>query len=140
MTVLSVVADIAGQTIAVDASAVEAVVDLVHVVPIPLAPAHIAGLSAIRSQVVTVVDPAVALGFAAQTPQGRALLFSVDGHRYAVRVASVSDVVALPAETVPMLMTDAWSALASGRVALDDDFALRIDPARLVAPVDVKTA
>ena len=134
MSVLSVIAAIADQAIALDAAAVEAVVDLPQVVPIPLAPPHVVGLAAIRSQVVTVVDPAVALGGEPQQPAGRALLVSIAGHRYAVRVASVSDVIALPENDEAAMLTPSWAAVASGRVAVGDDFALRVDPGRLIAP------
>lgn len=134
MSDLSVLAKLAGQCIALDASMIEAVVDLASVIPVPLAPPHVIGLAAIRSQVVTVVDPAIALGFAAQSAAGRALLVTIDGHRYALRVESVADVLPLPGETVATLLAGSWASVASGRVDLDGGFALRVDPRLLIAP------
>lgn len=134
MSDLSVLAVVAGQCIAIDASLIEAVVDLTNVVCVPLAPPHVIGLAAIRSQVVTVVDPAIALGFAPQPATGRALLVKIDGHRYAIRVETVADVVPLPGETRATLLTGSWATVASGRVDLEPGFALRVDPALLIAP------
>ena len=127
---------IAGQRVAVDAAMIEAVIDLNSVTPIPLSPPHFAGLAAIRSQVVTVIDAAAALGLERQAPQGRALLIVVEGHRYAIRLESVADVVPLPSSGVDQAIATpgAWAAIALGRVNLGYGFAVMVDPARLVSP------
>ena len=136
MTSLVLIARIAGQRIAFDAAEIEAVVDLEAVVPVPFAPPHLRGLAAIRSQIVTVIDAAVALGLPPQTPSGRALVALVEGHRYAIRVESVDDVVAMPAagprNDAPM--SPEWAAASLGRIELDDGFAVKLVLIRLILP------
>src|SRR5689334_18908704 len=53
---LLLVVTIAGERVALPAAAVESVVELDTLIPVPRAAPHIAGLSALRSRVLTVVD------------------------------------------------------------------------------------
>lgn len=137
MTRLVLLARIAGQRVAFDATAIEAVVDIVDVLPVPFAPERVLGLSAIRSQVVTVIDCAVAVG-GRSSARGRALIAAIDGHRYALRVDAVEDVVstgsATPFDksTTTDLMNASWRSIATGRFELADGFAVSVDPALLV--------
>lgn len=142
MSNLILIAQIDGQRIAFDAAEIEAVVDLDAVVPVPFAPPHIIGLAAIRSQIVTVVDGGIALGLSAQTPSGRAIVAVVDGHRYAIRVDAVDDVVPMPT-TGPSCdapMSAVWTAASIGRIELEQGFAVQLDLARLVLPQTVAIA
>jgi purine-binding chemotaxis protein CheW len=133
MTGLVLLARIADQRVAFDATAIEAVVDIADVVPVPFAPDGVLGLSAIRSQVVTVIDCAHVVGGQC-APAGRALIVSIDGHRYALRVSAVEDVVAIGAASGPIsgeaaaLMAPAWRSIAVGRVDLADGFAVLVAP------------
>lgn len=134
MTRLYVIGAFGGQRIAVDATAVEAVVDIAMVVPVPHAPRHIIGIAAIRSQVLTVIDCACLVGGADVPPTGRALLVQVDGHRYALRLDRVDDVTLLaPAHiTGGAVLQTGWNAIADGMVDVGDGLAIVIDPARIV--------
>jgi len=138
MSGLVVLATIGQQRVAIDAAAVEAVIDIVGVEPVPFAPAHVIGLAAVRSQVLTVVDTAIAVGLAALEPAGRALVATIAGHRYALRVTSVEDAVPAPSsEPVFADMLDkGWSRTAVARLPIDDEFALLIDLDRLLASED----
>ncbi len=133
---LHLLVEIAGQRVAFAATAIEAVADLGDVVPIPFAPAHVAGLAAIRSQLVTVVDASVAVGAGPGTNAARAVLINHEGHRFAIGVDRVIDVVddatCDPLETVPL--SPEWRAVATGRLTTLNGFALLLDPARLINP------
>ena len=135
MSALYVLAWIGAQRVAFDATRVEAVVDISMVVPVPLAAAHVLGLAAIRSQVITVIDCGVATGSAPGSPTGRAIVTAIDGHRYALRVDHVDDVVSgsirVADATVPL--GPVWSVMADGVIETAGEFAVVLDPARLVA-------
>ena len=134
MTRLVVSARIGTQRVAFDAASVEAVTELGLVTPVPFAPPHISGLAAVRSHVVTVVDVAAAVGAGRSEPGGTALLASVDGHRYALRVDSVDDVVAADVESSRASgPACSWSGAAIGRARLENGLAVMLDPAHLVA-------
>lgn len=132
MTTLVLIARVGTQTIAVDATAIESVTDLTKVVPVPFAPDHVHGLSALRSQVATVVDFGRAAGGAAGTATGRALVIHYDGHRYALRVDSVEDVIACSIEPTEPSAETPWSRIATGRIDLGDRFAIVVDPERVI--------
>jgi purine-binding chemotaxis protein CheW len=135
MTELLLLARVGDQRIAFDAKMVDAVVDIDAVVPVPMAPPSVRGLTAIRSRVVTVVDCGRAVGAASLADDGRAVTLSIDGHGYAIRVDAVDDVVPCPwqsaAAFAPML--GGWAEVAAGAVDLGDGFAIVIDARRLVS-------
>ena len=56
MNELLLIVTIAGQRVALPADAVESVVELDTLIPVPRAAPHVAGLSALRSRVLTVID------------------------------------------------------------------------------------
>lgn len=132
MTTLVLIARVGGQTVAVDATAIESVTDLTTVIPVPFAPEHVHGLSALRSQVATVVDFARAAGGAPGMAIGRALVVRFDGHRYALRVDSVEDVIACSIEPTEQVTDSAWSRISTGRIDLGDRFAIVVDPTRVI--------
>lgn len=135
MTELFVLAVVGNQQIAFDATRVEAVVDIALVVPVPLSPAYVLGLAAIRSQVVTVIDCSAIVASPPVAPTGRAIISAVDGHRYALRVDRVDDVVSgavgLADTRVPL--DGRWAEISDGVVEVGGAFAVVIDPARLIA-------
>jgi purine-binding chemotaxis protein CheW len=142
MSALYVLASIGGQSVAFDATLVEAVVDIAMVVPVPLAAPHVVGLAAIRSQVITVIDCGVATGGAFGSPTGRAIVTAVDSHRYALRVDRVDDVIscAVDPASANLHLGPAWRALTVGVIAVEGGFALVIDPAALIAAVPAAIA
>lgn len=133
MTTLVLIASVGSQTVAIDATAIESVTDLTTVVPVPFAPEHVHGLSALRSQVATVVDFGRAAGGKPGQPSGRALVVHYEGHRYALRVDSVEDVIACSIDPCDAGDTP-WGRIAIGRIDLGDRFAIVVDPARVINP------
>src|SRR6185503_2342031 len=104
MAELLLIARLGGRRIAFPASAIEAVVELEGITPAPGAAPHVAGLAALRSRVLTVIDGLAALdvgsGGWGATPD--AIVIPCDGHTYALIVESVEDVIEADAPPVPL--------------------------------------
>jgi purine-binding chemotaxis protein CheW len=135
MTGLVLIATIAGERVAIDAAVIEAVVDLWQVVPVPLAADHVIGVAAVRSRVLTVVDAAAAVGLRAKATGNRAIVVDTGGHRYALRVDAVAEVVAPTGPVMPFEghIGDHWRLAAKGTIDTPHGFAVLIDPALLMA-------
>ena len=89
MKELLLVVTIAGERVALPAAAVESVVELDTLTPVPRAAPHVAGLSALRSRVLTVIDcmRSLELGDTDCSDGIReAAVVEVDGHHYALIV------------------------------------------------------
>lgn len=136
MSDLAVFARIGDRRVAFDARGVEAVIDLVTIVPVPLAPPHIRGLAAVRSHVLTVVDVEAALnGEPGNATRRRALVVARDKHRYALLVDAV-DEVGVPrcsSAQVPPGLGSGWARAARGTVETGDTIALSLDIGAIVA-------
>src|SRR6187399_3102450 len=103
MNELLLIVTIAGSRVALPAASVESVVELEALIAVPRAPAHVAGLSALRSRVLTVIDTQRSLGFGeSDCSDGirEAAVVEIDGHHYALIVDSVEDVVECLSEPV----------------------------------------
>src|ERR1043165_2635993 len=119
MNELLLVVTIAGERVALPAASVESVVELDTLIPVPRAPAHIAGLSALRSRVLTVVDcmRSLELGITDCSDGIReAAVVELDGHHYALIVDLVEDVVEAQSEPAPIraAMAPGWERIAEG--------------------------
>lgn len=132
---LVLIATIAGERVAIDAAGIEAVVDLWQVVPVPLAADHVIGVAAVRSRVLTVIDAAAAVGLRAKATGNRAIVIDAGGHRYALRVDAIAEVVAPSGEVLPFEghFGDNWRAVAIGTIDTPYGFAVLIDPALVLA-------
>ncbi|HEX4739203.1 MAG TPA: chemotaxis protein CheW [Allosphingosinicella sp.] len=136
MAELLLIVRLAGERVALPASDVESVVEIDHVVPAPGTPLHVAGLAALRSRVLTVIDCPAALGFApGGAPHRDAVVAVIDGHPYALMVENVEDVVEGDADPVPLPVRTAplWRRVAKGMVAAGGELLLLIDVPALVA-------
>lgn len=134
MSHLYLIAQIAGRPVAIDSEQVESVVDIGEVTAVPRASAHVRGLAALRSRVVTVVDTQSALGMDAAGQARRAVITLVDGHHYAMLVDALDDVA--PFELLPMAtgvaLDPVWERAGRGIVERDGEPILAIDLASLV--------
>jgi len=113
-------ASIAGVPIAMRASEVEAVVRLGEIVPVPLVQAHVRGLAALRSRVLTVIDMEARIfgkGGLDETAS-LAIVADIAAHSYGFLVDSVSDICLAPdgAQPVHGRMDPAWAPYVSGIV------------------------
>ena len=137
MAELLLIAVIAGERIAIPAADVNSVSDIEAVTPVPRAPAHVAGLAAIRSRVMTVIDCAAAIGGGAAAcgeELRQAVLVEADGHSYALLVEQVDDLI----ECTKLLdirspLAPYWERVATGIVEVEDSLLLIIDVRSLIA-------
>ena len=139
MNQLLLIVTIAGSRVALPAAEVESVVELDTLIAVPRAPAHLAGLSALRSRVLTVIDckRSLELGttdFAADQLLEAAVV-EVDGHFYALLVDAVEDVVDALSDPVAVraAMGAGWERASQGMVETEEGPLLLVDIAALVA-------
>lgn len=135
MNGLHLVARIAGRAVAFAADEVESVVDLGPLTPTPLAVAGVAGIAALRSRVVTVVDPRIVLGLPADSrPGSRAVVGSVEGHLYAILVDALEDVAEYDAVPLPpgVSLERGWQGIGSALIDRAGEPVLVVSLARLI--------
>lgn len=138
---LLVVARIAGRRCALGALDVKSVIEIGTITPVPRAPAWISGITALRSQALTVIDCRRALGLAeADWPTDhRAVVVADGGHSYALMVDSIEDITTAEGEAgqVPGGFGAEWSRVASGMIETLAGPALMLDLAALLAGPEV---
>lgn len=135
MNDLLLVVAMAGRTVALPGHAVHSVIELEGLTPIPRAPAHVAGLAALRSRILTAIDCRRALGFpGSEGAAAQAVVCEIDGHGYALMVDAVEDVT--PALSLPAALSadlgPGWNAAALGMVETALGPLLLVDAAALV--------
>lgn len=146
MTRLLLVVTIAGRRIALSADAINSVIELDSVTPVPRSPVHIAGLSALRSRVLTVIDCRCSLELAPVGPeagQPQAAVVETGGHLYALLVDAVEDVVSGDTECSPLRsrLGRGWERAALGMVDTDIGPLLLLDVEGIVAgPEEARAA
>ena len=145
MNELLLIVSIAGGRVALPAADVESVVEIDTLIPVPRAPSHLAGLSALRSRVLTVIDcqRSLELGFT-ELYDGKlheAAVVELDGHHYALTVDAVEDVVEALSEPAPVraAMGDGWERVSRGMVETEEGPLLLIDISALVAGPGAET-
>jgi purine-binding chemotaxis protein CheW len=142
---LLLVVTIADERVALPSTAVESVVELDTLIPVPCAAPHVAGLSALRSRVLTVIDcrRSLELGETDCSDGIReAAVVELDGHHYALLVDLVEDVIEALSEPVPVraAMGAGWERAALGMVETEDGPLLVVDVAALVAGPEARAA
>ena len=138
MSQLLLIVSIGGSRVAFPSAAVESVVELDTLIPVPRAAEHVAGLSALRSRVLTVIDTMRSLDLGTTDCSDgirEAAVVEFDGHHYALIVDSVVDVVEALSDPVPIraAMGEGWERVALGMVETEDGPLLLVDVAALIA-------
>jgi len=145
MNELLLVVTLAGERVAFPAAAVESVVELESLIPVPRAAAHVAGLSALRSRVLTVIDcmRSLELGETDCSDGIReAAVVELDGHHYALIVDMVEDVIEALSDPTPVraAMGAGWERVSQGMVETEEGPLLLVDVAALIAGSDARAA
>ncbi|MDY7098737.1 MAG: chemotaxis protein CheW [Pseudomonadota bacterium] len=137
MSELLVMAQIAGRRCALHAHDVKSVIEVGSITPVPQSPPYIAGITALRSQALTVIDCRRALGFEdlEWSTDERAAVVAVAGHSYALIVDAIEDIATGQSarDTVPGGFGKEWSRVATGMVETAIGPALLIDLAELIS-------
>ena len=131
MNQLLLIVTIAGSRVAFPAARVESVVELDALSPVPRAAAHVAGLSALRSRVLTVIDCQRSLELGSTDLEGlrEAAVVEVDGHHYALTVDAVEDVVEALSDPQPVraAMEAGWDRVGLGMIETEEGPLLLVD-------------
>jgi purine-binding chemotaxis protein CheW len=117
MSELFLIARIADQAIALPAVTVGSVIEMDRIVPVPRVEPHVAGLFALRSRILSVIDSRVVLGLGTVERSQRmaAVVVTVNDHGYALLVDAVEDVVgAPPPEPCRAIIEGRWRDFAAG--------------------------
>ena len=137
MPELLLIARIANERVAIPSVHVEAVVEIEGITAVPRSASHVAGLSALRSRVLTVIDCRVSLdlGRTEERPAHEAVVVHCDGHAYALLVEGVDDVVEFTGELEPVRtsLPAGWRRVSRGMVQAEGDLVLLLDPHALIA-------
>ena len=145
MNSLLLIVTIGGQRVALPSDAVESVVELDTLIPVPRAAPHVAGLSALRSRVLTVIDcmRSLELGTTECSDGIReAAVVELDGHHYALIVDMVEDVVESLSEPAPIraAMGDGWERVSQGMVETEQGPLLLVDVGALISGAEARAA
>ena len=137
MNELLLIVTIAGQRVALPAAAVESVVELESLIPVPRAAPHVAGLSALRSRVLTVIDCVRSLELEPGSAGAgilEAAVVELDGHHYALIVDVVEDVVEALSDPAPVraAMGPGWERVSHGMVETEEGPLLLVDVGALI--------
>lgn len=137
MAELLLIVRLGGERIALPAADVDSVVEIEALTPVPGSAPHIAGLAALRSRVLTVVDCLASLDPSRSIPAGatEAVMTVVDGHPYALLVEAVEDVVEASGERQPAVasLAGGWRRIGLATVEAEGDLLLLADVEALIA-------
>jgi purine-binding chemotaxis protein CheW len=132
MNSLVVMLEIAGRRAALRTADVQSVVELDAICGVPRAPGFVLGLTALRSNTLTVIDAAAAIGLrphGAPEAGARAVIVDHAGHRYALVVDAIDDVAEALCDPVPVPgeAGAGWQRASQGLIETDRGPALLID-------------
>jgi purine-binding chemotaxis protein CheW len=133
---LLLIVRLAGERIALPAADVESVVEIGSLTPAPGAAGHVAGLAALRSRVLTVIDCLASLDPSRRLPEDsrEAVMTVVDGHPYALLVEAVEDVVEAGGERqAAASLAGGWRRIGRATVEAEGDLLLLADVEALIA-------
>lgn len=138
MTEQLLITVIAGHRVALQTSTLHSMVAIDAVTPVPRTHDHIAGLSALRSRVLTVIDCRRSLGMApdeAGYAKREAIVVESSGHFYALVVDGVEDVVEAQSAPQPTNVDigHGWRDVSLGLVETSAGALLLVDAAKIIA-------
>ncbi|MGQ3176023.1 MAG: chemotaxis protein CheW [Blastomonas fulva] len=138
MKELYLIAVISGEKVVIPAEQVDSVVNVRESVPVPSAAPFIAGLFALRSRVLTLIDcQFFVTGEPADlTPGQPAIVVNIGGCHYGLLVDAVIDVVQSVVAPAPLpgQLPAGWSDIGRALLDFDSSTYLLIDPDYMVNP------
>jgi purine-binding chemotaxis protein CheW len=136
MQELYLVAEAGGARFAMPADAVGSVVTASDVIPVPLAAPMVAGVAALRSKVITVIDTMAAIdGRPASVTKGQSLIVvDVDDFLYGLAVDEIHDVCECsePPQKLEAAFEPGWRRISTGVIEVEGQSIVVIDPAQLI--------
>jgi purine-binding chemotaxis protein CheW len=143
---LYLIVSIAGEKVAFRAADVQSVVEIENITPAPRGPSWIAGLAALRSRALTVIDSVRSLEL--ERPDGeeisrKAAVVEHQGHLYALLVDMFEDVIEAESDpdSIPAELSRGWHRVACGMTETELGVMLVVDLGELIAgPAEKKAA
>lgn len=137
MNQLFLVTQIAGTEVAIGSEIIESVVSIGEVVAVPRSNPVVAGLFALRSRVLTLIDcqyRVTAIPSPARKGQ-LAVIAAIGGHNFGLLVEKVFDAVPVSVGQIhpAVKLAPGWSKLVSRLVEIDGRMVMALDPEALVA-------
>ncbi len=144
MGALYLIAIINGARIAIESDRVESVVNVHDVIPVPKSNAAVAGLFALRSRVLTLIDSQVLVTGKPKARDGSvlAVIANIGGHAFGLIVDSVEDVVSIEEDMIEQSINpgDEWRALVTSVAIIDDKMVMIVDPVQLTGGIEAVAA
>ncbi len=137
MAKLFLLAEIAGTEVAICSDIIESVVNVGEAVAVPRCDPVVAGLFALRSRVLTLIDCQYRITRSKKSMDKKSLaaIATIGGHSFGLLVDRVYDVTTVEDEALhPAVKLSAnWASIVTNLLAIDDRMVMVIDPERLVA-------
>ncbi|MEP7349323.1 MAG: chemotaxis protein CheW [Sphingorhabdus sp.] len=136
MASLYLIAHINGARVAIDSDRIESLVHVNEVVPVPQSDPSIAGLFALRSRVLTLIDSQyIVTGQTQPMAKGAlAVVAEIGGHHFGLLVDAVEDVVSIGDHQIETSIKPPklWASLVTATASVDGELVMILDPACLV--------
>ena len=137
MTALYLIAHINGCRVAIESDRVESIVHVPDIVAVPKSDPSVAGLFALRSRVLTLIDSQyIVTGMRRQLEKGcLAVVAEIGGHHFGLAVDRVEDVVSISSDDIQTAIqpSDIWKSIISETASVDGELVMILDPSKLVA-------
>lgn len=134
---LYLIANLAGSRVAIESSQVESIVHLPDVVPVPMCDPSIAGIFALRSRVLTLIDTQFHITGVQQAVHKGALavVTEIAGHQYGLLVDKVHDVVPIAAAQAETIIRPpaAWNRYVDQVATHDGELVMILNTEALVS-------
>jgi purine-binding chemotaxis protein CheW len=144
MSALYLIAHVNGACVGIDSEQIESIVHVPEIMGVPKCDPRIAGLFALRSRVLTLIDTQYMVTRKSQLVQKGALAVVVDiaGHQYGLLVDKVEDVVSIHPEQIEQSIKPSgqWAALVDATASVEGRLVMILNPAALVNGQDALAA
>lgn len=135
---LFLIAVIAGTEVAISSDCIESVVTIGEVIDVPQSDPLVAGLIALRSRVLTLIDCQYAVTAKRESGSRNtlAVIAAIGGHPYALMVDAVKDVVSVEEDAIkPAAKLDPrWTRMVSDVIEVEDRVVMLLSPEMLLIP------
>jgi purine-binding chemotaxis protein CheW len=133
---LYLIATIDGSNVAIESDLVESVVQVNEVIHVPNVDPSVAGLFALRSRVLTLIDSQfLVTGNPIKVSSGSlAIVADISGHHYGLLVDNIKDVISVSEDSIEKFVkpSSKWSNISTGIVDIGGEVAMIINPETLV--------
>ena len=136
MAELFLIAYIDGCRVAIDSGRIESIVHVPEIIFVPRSDPSIAGLFALRSRVLTLIDSQYSVtGTRRQLGKGcLAVVVEISGHHYGLAVDKVEDVVSISDEVIQRSINPSakWKSIVSNIAQVGENLVMILDPSKMV--------